>query len=113
MEKVTGIRLFLATVAGAGIIGGCAPRVTDGENVTTTKDTSCLQCPGFYSAQNCQIQENYGTVPAGIEVTVKNNGYNFNRDGNWIRVNPHYLKAQKALISHEGICWVNGNDLKK
>jgi len=73
-----------------------------------------LQCPASYSKQDCLIQENYGTVPAGTKVTAEDNKYGFHQDGNWVRVDPHYLEGQNgALISHEDVCWVDGSDLKK
>ncbi|MFA6007926.1 MAG: hypothetical protein WC784_04780 [Candidatus Shapirobacteria bacterium] len=114
MEKtprmiVTGM-LLAATAIGTS---GCA-RLANGEEATVTKDTSCLQCPENYSGQDCSVQKNYGTVSAGTKVTADDNEYGFHQDGGYVRVNPHYLEGQKGtLISHEDICWVNGNDLKK
>lgn len=102
----------------------------DKQQVVTTKDTSCFQCPGGdemsrLNQLNCvQGQTTWGTIPAGTVLEAEAGSYNWGNpnDGAYTRVgnsgenitmfsiNP--MTNEKFNLNSRDICWVPRVDLK-
>jgi hypothetical protein len=101
----------------------------NGQEVVTTKDTNCFQCPGGDDMSrrnqlNCAYgQTNWGTIPAGTVLEAEAGPYDLGNpnDGAYTRVgngdedilmfsiNP--MNGEKIDLNRE-ICWVPRTNLK-